>query len=150
MNPCAYQKAAKCEDCTYVYYQQCPKFVRARTAYLLRAIRPFKMKSQEFKERAVWSNDADRAKSVAAQMAIKMNHEVTKYTLNQALTLTVDGSEIPGKVIYLEAPCRFTGEVDKIQSCLHSFVDRVLLNGGCISMYLNPVTSLRYTDIEKV
>lgn len=150
MKPCAYQNVNKCESCDFAYWKDCDLFNKARIAYLVRRLRPFKMKSQEFNDRCVWSTDPDRAKSVAAQMAMKANAEVVKYTLNQALTLTVDGSEIPGKVVYVEASTRFSGEVDKIKSCLHSFIDRVLLRGGSIALYLNPVTSLRYDDFERV
>ena len=129
---CAYSRFSKCDSCDYVVYRKCPTFRLWRAKYLLRDILPITLTESDQKYygrlgECYYISDLTKAKKFVASTAIKLDKSVKMLTLNQALSIVLDQQEVEGKVFLIVGSPR-PGDKDKIQSCVESLVDRMLLD----------------------
>lgn len=151
MQPCKYIETTKCKECTAVYYNSCKKFVAVHTAYLVRAIRPFKsVASITSHKQPVWSKDINKAKTVVLKNTLLLNHEVKKLSISQVLTIAISNQEIEGDNFYIECTQRPFGDPEKVKGVLTSFIDDLLLRGARVVVFVGGNMqnfTLEYTKI---
>lgn len=148
--PCKYKNYTKCKSCTAVYYKECKTFQKAHIAFLTRNIRPFHFVHQHFSEHVVWSRDEDKAKSAALQYASSLNQEIKVLSMSQVISLTVSNEEVEGKVFYIDYKAKLSGDSEKVLGVLQSFVDKILFQGGCISIYVGATVSQGPKDYKRL
>lgn len=138
MVPCKYQSALKCDKCNVIFYNECKSFRVAHLQYLSQDIRPFKFKSDlVLNSNVVWSKSVNLAKSAALIYASNRDCKIKKVTLSQVLAIQIDSLEFDAQVCYIECNTRITGDVDKVKSCLVSFIERQILNNCACAVFVN-------------
>lgn len=149
-NPCKYQKVLGCSECVHPFHRECKKFLVARAKEISVELNPFIYTSKvKVTHRVMWSRDENKAKSIALKYALKRNTKIRKYTLAQVISLALSNEPVESDVVYIEYSSKLAGDVDKLKGVLTSFVDSVMLRGGCVSLYVAP--SLVFNvDYDKV
>jgi hypothetical protein len=135
---CAYKNYVNCKTCGFVVYNQCENYRYWRVKILLKDILPMNLRVVEktFNARKVYfTRSLDVAKQIAASIAIRTGAPVKKFTLNQVISMTIEGNmpEIP-RLVLIEC-LKLRGEQDKIQGVVESFVDKALLAGSTVVVY---------------
>ena len=140
---CTYYKIFGCKVCKYINYKQCPNFIKAHNTTLLQSILPIENISEGKTinyRNPIYSRDAGLLLKALAKHAILSNKKVTKYNLNQSITLGLDYPEtLTGQLVYLELKGRVTE--DKIIQVVMSFIDKLTLN-NCQVFILSAIPSL--------
>lgn len=154
---CAYMKFAKCETCNYITYRDCFNFRLWRTKFLLKEILPLKLTSEDQKIKGIlgrvyFSVNEQRAKKFVASTAIYVDKQIKSITLAQALSMeTGPGYEPTHKVYYIYCGNR-VGDKEKVQSCLESFVDSLLLENCAVVVCAKPGViscGMSWTNLDK-
>ncbi len=146
MDLCKYSTQNKCTSCNYVSYKQCEKFRRAHVRMLIEEILPFK--STEIRNvtgHVVWSRDINKIKMSCALSAVAHNSKVRKLTLNQVMSLTLESQEVSDKIIFIEISQKIQGDQEKVLNVLRSFIDRVVMTGSYVSIYVGVPLSITAT-----
>ena len=102
---------------------------------LLLDIVPLKLTAEDQKYkglpgRVYYSVNESRAKKFVASTSIKLDKQLRSMSLSQAITLALEPSELTHKIYYIQCFTR-GGDKEKVQPCLESFVDRMLLE-NCV------------------
>lgn len=139
---CAYVAQTKCKECTHVSYRQCPNYRREHARYLLRDILPFdttKLKGKVVpgSNKIYYARNKEIVLQYAALLAIKTNCKLKKYSLNQAITIVLEGGEVDERIVIVDCPSKLV-EPTKQQSVLESFADKMLLQGKTIFIVSTP------------
>lgn len=143
MVPCKYQNVLKCNKCNVVFYNECKNFRVAHLQYLSQDIRPFQYKSDlDTSSKVVWSKSVNLAKSAALLFAQNRDCKIKKVTLSQVLAIQLNSMEFEAQVCYIECNTRITGDVEKVKSCLCSFIEQQLLNNCYCSIFVNQQLSM--------
>lgn len=152
MSGCAYQKFAKCTNCKFIVYVNCPNYRKWRAKWLLRALLPITI-DKEAKPLAAgkcyFSRSEEVAKQRVAATCLKRQKELVKLNLNQVISSVLDGDEIDADVIYVECK-KTTGDNAKIQSVFESFVDKRTVKGCTVMIYAIANTISMSEDWTKI
>lgn len=147
---CGYAQQNGCKQCSVVYFKECKKFLKAHYSFLARKILPLNFSKQKLHDAVVWSRDEDKAKSAALQYAMKFNCEIKHLSLNQVISLTVTNEDVEGKVFYIDYKQKLTGDSEKIVGVLKSFIDKVSMQGSCVSLFVQSNIQISLNDIHKL
>ena len=151
MQKCKYSERLKCDECTFPFYKECPRFVGAHAMFLSDEIRPFRfVNNLDVPAKVVTSRDMQKAKSAALKFAIRMNQPVKKVTVNQVLNIVLSGLDFEGKVIYIEYAKRVSGDADKVDGVVNSFIENATLRGACISIYLGAEVKIISSNYQHI
>ena len=152
MIKCKYSSITKCTECKYVEYRLCKKFRIQHNNFLIRELIPFNyssLKNIPKKNMVSFSRNVDVAKSAAAFMAVRLNKKVTKYTINQAITLMLSAEEFYSSVVYVDCS-KILQDNEKVESVLQSFIDKCLMDGSNIVVFLGKSNVLPSNDWFKL
>lgn len=138
MVPCKYQQTLKCSECNVVFYNECKNFRIAHLQYLSQSLRPFKFSSDiQLNSQVVWSKSVNLAKSAALLYAQKRDSVIKKLTLSQVLNLVINSLDFEAQVVYIECNTKITGDVEKVKSCLISFIETLQLQNCSCAVFVN-------------
>lgn len=133
---CTYANKTKCDNCKFVFYQECPNYRKERARFLLKEILPFdhsKLKGRVApeKKKAYCARNKDSIFLNAALLSLQTGYQIKRLTLNQVISITMESLEVEHKLVIVECSSKLN-EASKQQGVLESFVDKMLMQGKTI------------------
>lgn len=150
MQSCKYSERVGCKKCSYAFYKQCANFNNAHYFELAKEIVPFVYKDCFVKETIAYSPNKDLIKSAAVRKAIESNIKIVKLSLNQVISLTVSGEDIPQAIYFVDCKAKVNGDADKLSSVLNSFIDKCQYSNICVYIYKPITTALDLSDYKRL